>query len=150
MKIVAVAGGFDPLHLGHLEHLRKARKLGDFLVVITHHDDILAKKKGYCLLPLGDRIALLSELRCVDAVITAIDKDGTVAETLALVRPDIFAKGGDRVPGNMPQNEIEVCRRLGILIRYGIGNKINSSQELVKKAFNQIQKTGEGDEGIKV
>jgi len=136
---VAVAGGFDPLHLGHLRHLQEARKLGDWLVVITHPDEVLVRKKGYCLLPLEHRLAILKELRCVDEVVVSVDGDGTVAETLMMIRPEIFAKGGDRTPNNIPQNEIGICNEIGCKIVYGIGEKIASSQELIKKVLNRAK-----------
>ena len=64
MKIVAVAGKFDPLHRGHIDHIKKAKKLGDKLVVITHPDYIVAlnSHNGKCLMPLADRLAVLREL----------------------------------------------------------------------------------------
>ena len=46
VRVVAVAGGFDPLHPGHISHLREARKLGTRLVVILNPDQDLIRKKG--------------------------------------------------------------------------------------------------------
>lgn len=135
MTTVAAAGAFDPLHGGHVAHLRAARRLGDRLVVILNPDSDLLLKKNYCFMPYEERKAILEELRCVDEVIPAIDGDGTVAETLRALRPDIFAKGGDRTPDRMPQSELDVCRELGITIVYGVGGeKVQSSSELVKRA----------------
>jgi cytidyltransferase-like protein len=36
--VVAVSGGFDPLHIGHVRYIEEARKLGDELVVILNND----------------------------------------------------------------------------------------------------------------
>lgn len=143
IKVVCTAGGFDPIHRGHLDHLRKARALGDKLIVITHPDEILIAKKGYCFMPLADRIEILEGLRWVNEVIISIDSDGTVAKTLEMIKQNtegelIFAKGGDRTQGNMPRNEIEACGRLGIKIVYGIGDKLDSSQDIIKRVFKQI------------
>jgi D-beta-D-heptose 7-phosphate kinase/D-beta-D-heptose 1-phosphate adenosyltransferase len=112
-----------------------AKKLGDYLIVMVNPDRDMVRKKGYCLLPLEHRLAILKELRCVDEVVVIIDKDGTCAETLKMIRPQIFAKGGDRTPNNMPENEIKACQEIGCKIVYGIGPKIASSQDLVKKAL---------------
>ena len=53
---------------------------------------------------------------------------------MRLIQPDIYAKGGDRTPGNMAQMEIDVCNELGIRIVYGVGGeKIQSSSWLINK-----------------
>ena len=131
--VVAVAGKFDPIHRGHMEHIRFAKGLGDILVVITHPDEVIKKLKGYCLLPLEDRIAVLRDNRYVDSVIISIDGDGGVAETLKYLKPQIFAKGGDRTPDNMPEKELDVCNKLGIQIIYGVGGQWQSSSKLVER-----------------
>ena len=46
MKLVLVTGGFDPLHSGHIDYFREAKKLGDKLVVGVNSDDWLTRKKG--------------------------------------------------------------------------------------------------------
>ena len=144
MKTVIVAGGFDPPHRGHCDHLKKAKALGDRLTVITHPDYVLVKKKGYCLLPLADRIENLRENRRVDDVVVSIDEDGTVTKTLEMIRQTvsgdlIFAKGGDRTPETMPEGEIIACKKLGIKIVYGIGDKLGSSRDLVANAMKQLR-----------
>ena len=145
MRIVIVAGGFDPLHRGHIDHIRKARALGNRLIAITHLDEILIAKKGYCFMPLADRQAILESIKWVDEVVISIDSDGTVAKTLEMLRQNtegelIFAKGGDRAPDSVPipRNETETCERLGIQIVYGIGDKLDSSQDIVKRVIKQI------------
>lgn len=140
MTTVAAAGGFDPLHGAHLGHLRAARSLGDRLVVLLNPDSDMTRKKGYCFLLYEDRKAILEELRCVDEVVEITDGDGTCAQTLARVKPDIFAKGGDRTPDHMPQNELDVCRELGIKVVYGVGGeKIQSSSALVREAQERLR-----------
>jgi len=52
---------------------------------------------------------------------------------LRAICPDVYAKGGDRTPDNMPVNEIEACAEIGCEIVYGVGEKIQSSSELVRK-----------------
>ncbi len=44
--VVAVSGGFDPIHIGHVRLFQEAKKLGDELVVILNNDNWLADKKG--------------------------------------------------------------------------------------------------------
>ncbi len=130
MTTVCVAGKFDPLHGGHIEHFILAKELGDELVVITHSDVVLEKVKGKSNFPLSQRIRWLNQIKCIDTIIISIDTDGTSAETLGWLKPDIFAKGGDRTLGNMPQNELDVCKEMGIEIVYGVSGKLASSTEL--------------------
>ena len=128
---VAIAGGFDPFHDGHLQHMEEAMKLGDYLIVLVSNDEDMIRKKGKCNIPLQARIRIvqliLKGLGFPGEVLATVDEDGTQAKTLKVVRPDILAKGGDRTPGNMPQNEIEACKEIGCRIVYGVGKQLNRS-----------------------
>lgn len=130
---VAVAGGFDPLHIGHLSHIMEAKKLGDWLIVIVNSDQDMIRKKGYCFMPQDERMEIIETLRYVDEVVPVIDRDGTVVETLAMLHPDIFCKGGDRNPDNMPESEVKMCQEIECRIVYNVGDeKIQSSSGLVE------------------
>lgn len=132
--VVAVCGGFDPIHVGHIKHFRDAKKLGDILVVMLNTDDWLTKKKGYIFMSFEERKEIIESIRYVDKVTPVIDTDGSVAKTLKKLKPDIFAKGGDRTMDNIPESEINVCERLGIKIVSGVGGgKIQSSSWLIDK-----------------
>jgi D-beta-D-heptose 7-phosphate kinase/D-beta-D-heptose 1-phosphate adenosyltransferase len=133
-KIVALAGGFDPLHCGHVRHILAAKELGDILVVIVGTDYHMKLKKGFVFMPFAERVEIIRAIRGVDEVIGSIDKDGSVVKTLQLLQPDIYAKGGDRTPKTMPIKEIEACKEMGCKIVYGVGgDKIQSSSKLVKR-----------------
>jgi D-beta-D-heptose 7-phosphate kinase/D-beta-D-heptose 1-phosphate adenosyltransferase len=133
MKIVVVCGGFDPVHIGHIRHFKEAKKLGDELVVILNTDRWLKKKKGYVFMPYEERKEIIESIRYVDRVVKCIDKDESVGKTLAMIKPDIFAKGGDRDLKSLPNSEVDICKRLGIKIVCGVGGKkIQSSSDLVK------------------
>lgn len=133
-RIVAVSGGFDPLHVGHVRMIQEAAKLGTRLVVIVNGDEFLLRKKGYAFMPLEERMELVRALRGVDEVVAASDRDQTVCETLRMVRPHVFANGGDR--RNMDEiPESVVCRELGIEMVFNVGGgKVQSSSELVQRA----------------
>lgn len=130
--VVAASGYFDPIHAGHIEYLKKAKKLGTKLVVIVNNSKQAILKKGYEFMPLNERAEIIKALRCVDEVMVSIDEDTTVCKSLEKLRPQIFAKGGDRFSGEIPEKG--VCDRLGIKIVDGLGNKIQSSSELVRKS----------------
>ena len=72
----------------------------------------------------------------VDSVILSIDKDLTVCKTLEMLKPDIFAKGGDRFDWNIP--EAKVCQDNNIKIVHGLGEKVQSSSWLLEKIKNQL------------
>jgi len=128
VKIVATSGYFDPLHVGHLECLELAKQLGDKLIVIVNSDLQAKLKKGKSFMNQEDRMKIISALKCVDDVFLSIDKDKSQCESLRYLKPDIFAKGGDRMSDEIP--EAKVCRELGIEIVDGLGKKIRSSSEL--------------------
>jgi len=132
--VVAVCGGFDPIHVGHIKHFREAKKLGDILVVMLNTDDWLTKKKGYIFMSFEERKEIIESIRYVDKVTPVIDTNGSVAKTLEKLKPNIFAKGGDRTMDNIPESEINVCERLGIKIVFGVGGgKVQSSSWLIDK-----------------
>ena len=144
--IVAVSGGFDPVHIGHIRMFEAARKLGNKLIVILNCDKWLIKKKGYVLMKEKDRKEILQVIRYVDEVILTSHpsnpKDMSVCRELASIRPDIFANGGDRKAGNIP--EYELCKKYGIKMIFNVGGgKVRSSSTLVNdaslKSFKKIK-----------
>ena len=129
MKVIAASGYFDPLHRGHVEYLKKAKKLGDKLIVIVNNDEQAKLKKNTSFIVEEDRLVIIEALDCVDEVFLSIDRDLTVCKSLAALCPDIFAKGGDRYTGEIP--EATVCKSLKIEIVDGLGKKIASSSDIV-------------------
>lgn len=134
MVIVSVSGYFDPLHIGHIEYFKKSKELGDQLLVIVNNDYQASLKKGKSFMPFEERMKLISELKCVDMVIGSIDTDRTVCKTLEMLdpRPDYFCNGGDQTNETIPEREI--CQKLGIELRDGFGNKIQSSSWLINSS----------------
>jgi D-beta-D-heptose 7-phosphate kinase/D-beta-D-heptose 1-phosphate adenosyltransferase len=134
---VCVSGGFDPLHVGHIDYIREARVKAQQLhpeedidlTVLLNSDAWLTRKKGRPFMKEEDRAKILASLIWVDQVVIVWDRDGTVVEGLRQLKPDYFAKGGDRTEENTPEKEF--CEKSGIGIIWGCGNKIRSSQELL-------------------
>ncbi len=140
MKIIAVSGGFDPIHIGHIEMMKEAKELGDKLVVIVNNDNWLKKKKGFAFMNERERKAIVAAIRYVDEVMLTAHpenpEDMSVCAELEKLKPDIFANGGDRKPDGDPVPEVDLCARLGIKMVYNIGKsgKIQSSSDLIKKS----------------
>ena len=131
--IVAISGYFNPLHVGHLELIKKAKELGDYLVVIINNDKQVGLKGRIPFMDAYDRAEIIKAIRWVDEVFISIDNDLTVCKSLQKIKPDIFANGGDRKSLNdIP--EADVCKKLNIKLIDGCGDKIRSSSILIKCA----------------
>lgn len=128
LTTVAVSGYFDPIHVGHLEYLQLAKKLGDKLVVIINNNFQAKLKKGSTFMDEKDRMEIVAALRCVDEVFLSIDEDKSVCKSLEYIKPDIFANGGDRSLEEIP--ETAVMEKYNIKMVDGLGLKIRSSSDL--------------------
>ena len=128
MKIVAVSGYFDPIHVGHLEYLKLSKDLGDKLVVIVNNNYQCVLKKGKPFMDENDRVQIVKSLKMVDEVFLSIDMDKTVCASLEAIKPDIFANGGDRSKREVPESAI--CKKYNIQMTDGLGDKIRSSSDL--------------------
>jgi len=142
-KWVAVSGGFDPLHIGHVRMFEEARALGGKLVVILNNDNWLMNKKGFVFMPQEERKEVLLSLAAVDdVVITEHELNGedkSVSLELRKIRPSIFANGGDR--GNKSEiPETAVCEECDIemVFNVGYGGKIQSSSWLTNGNVNNV------------
>ncbi|HEB72978.1 MAG TPA: D-glycero-beta-D-manno-heptose-7-phosphate kinase [Nitrospirae bacterium] len=94
-KVVFTNGCFDLLHAGHVKLLRKAKALGDCLIVGINTDNSIRRLKGKNrpLLDDNDRIEIMGALDCVDAVIP-FDED-TPLKLIKAIKPDVLVKGAD-------------------------------------------------------
>ena len=128
MKTIAISGYFDPLHVGHLEYIKLASELGDHLTVIVNNDYQCKLKKGKSFMSEDDRVKIIQSIQYVDSAFLSVDSDLTVCESLSIVKPNIFANGGDRTLGEIP--ETKVMKKYDIEMVDGLGNKIRSSSEL--------------------
>ncbi len=103
--IVFTNGVFDILHAGHVQLLRRARELGDILVVGINSDNSTRRLKGSTR-PINnerDRMALVAALDVVDHV--ALFDEDTPCELIRQLRPHIHVKGGDYADGALPEAE---------------------------------------------
>jgi rfaE bifunctional protein nucleotidyltransferase chain/domain len=142
-RIIFTNGCFDILHSGHIEILRRARSLGDALVVAINSDASVARMKGpnRPIIPEHERAELLDGLEMVDFV-CSFDED-TPLEAILKVHPDVLIKGADWAANIVGQREVEGwggkvvtlplvegCSTTGIVervvARYGNTRKTNS------------------------
>ena len=135
---VIVSGGFDPIHLGHLNLINEASKFGK-VIVIVNSDEFLLKKKGFYLIPSNERVEIIKNLKNVENVFLSIDKDESVSESIKTLATDksfnikFFANGGDRKKGGVPEDLLE--QELGIRMVYSVGGeKTQSSSHLIHKS----------------
>ena len=138
MITVAVSGGMDTVHKGHVRMFKEAKALGDYLIVILNNDNWLMNKKGFVFMPQDERKEIIEAFAAVDEVVLTNhvidDPDPSVCAELMKIKPDIFANGGDRKADNIP--EYLLCEKLGIKMVFGVGgDKVQSSSELVRQAI---------------
>src|SRR5216684_1248511 len=142
-KVVFTNGCFDILHSGHIDLLRKARDLGDALVVAINSDTSVVRIKGSGrpIIPEQERAELLDGFEMVDFVCWF--EDDTPLQAILTIHPDILVKGADWTDNIVGQREVEGwggkvftlpimegCSTTGIvdrvLARYGNTRKTNS------------------------
>lgn len=113
-RIVFTNGVYDILHAGHVNLLRRAKALGDILVVGINSDASTRRLKGPRR-PVNreaDRLALVSALDAVDYAV--IFEEDTPGEVIRSLRPHIHVKGGDYQAENLP--ELDAVREVGAKI----------------------------------
>ena len=94
-KVVFTNGCFDIIHRGHIEYLRKAKLLGDILIVGLNSDTSVRRIKGEPR-PYQDeqgRATILNAMEMVDLVV--IFNEDTPLNLICELKPDILVKGGD-------------------------------------------------------
>ena len=88
------------------------------------------------------RKEIVEAFEVVDRVVLTFHEPGTndisICKELGAIRPDIFAKGGDRTADNIP--EFTLCRELGIKMAFNVGHggKVQSSSWLIKNLAKQV------------
>ena len=137
MKLIIVSGGFDPIHSGHIEYFKAAKKYGERLIVALNSDSWLENKKGKFFMPFDERKAIIESMSYVDEVIDFEDDEiGSCINALEKVKklyPNneiFFANGGDRNNSNIPEMSVS-----GVEFIFSVGgdDKKNSSSWILKE-----------------
>src|SRR3990167_7218087 len=126
-KVVLCNGCFDPLHGGHVLHLKAARALGTKLVVSVTRNEFVNKGPIRPIFDEKVRMEMLSGLRSVDEVILVASS----LEALKLVRPQVFVKGIE-YKGKVLQADKDYCEANGIEIIF-TGELTYSSTDLLRR-----------------
>lgn len=110
MKTVLTFGVFDILHIGHVLLFRRARELGDRLIVAVQHDDSILKYKPNAQLvnSIENRLFMVESLRYVDETVTYNDVD----EDIQTIDFNLLVVGGDQNHSGF-QRAMEWCRTNG-------------------------------------
>ena len=125
MRVVLANGCFDPLHYGHILHLRAARAFGDRLIVALTSDETLRREKGpeRPFYPWEERAEMLRELRCVSEVVHS----DSGLDALIKVRPDIFVKGIDYAHKGVSEALQKLCETMKVPVMYTSTPKLSAS-----------------------
>ena len=144
ITVVLVTGGFDPLHSGHIAYFKAAKELGDELWVGINSDEWLIRKKGRAFMPIAERCEIIKNLKVVDNVIDIPNDDrvddagGAIYKAMAIgARNIIFANGGDRTEGNIPEMK-QWGDHPNVEFAFGVGGakKKNSSSWILEEWKN--------------
>lgn len=126
--MILLSGGFDPLHIGHIDMLEEAAEYGTVYVALNS-DDWLIRKKGFFFQNWYCRAGILESLHWVDQAVEVDDSDGTACEAIQRLKPEYFGNGGDRTEENTP--ELDLCKELGVTPVFDLGgNKTHSSSAI--------------------
>lgn len=106
-NIILTSGCFDIIHIGHLNTLKQAKKLGDILMVCLSSDEQikLLKGKDRPINNYQDRIDLFKTINYVDYIIlydeSNIEKEETLDNIMKIVDPKYWVKGNDYIEKNI-------------------------------------------------
>lgn len=136
--LVIASGYFNPVHRGHIDYLTQSKELGDKLFVIVNNDQQREIKGSKEFMNEDERKIVIETLKPVDWAVVAIDKNNRQVdksiEMIHMLYKDefqnfIFTNGGDQTDQTIAEGDI--CRKLGIKMVFGLGDKIQSSSWLL-------------------
>ncbi len=94
MKRVITYGTFDLFHIGHLNLLKRAKALGDYLIVAVSSDEFNLQKGKVCKIKDTDRMQIVEAIKYVDQVIPETSWDQKI-EDVKKYGVDVFVMGDD-------------------------------------------------------
>ncbi len=149
-KTVMAAGVFDLIHMGHINYLQEAKKLGDRLVVVVASDDTVRRNKHEPLMSQKTRASMVGSLKPVDEVV--IGRTGDPFEVVEDIKPDIIAIGYDQEHDEERLNEELLKRGLGIEVKRlkHYNHDLDATRKIIRKIIDWygMKKELEAVEGI--
>ena len=117
-RVVLTNGVFDLLHTGHLYYLRKARELGDALLIALNADASVRALKGPSRPVQNEeqRAYALAALACVDAVF--VFRTPRLDAEIRALRPDVYCKAGDYTLEKLDPGERAALQEAGARIEF--------------------------------
>ena len=142
-RVVIVSGYFNPIHVGHIDYLEAAKEVGDYLIVIVNNDKQVELKGSQPFMDQEERTKIVSSLRCVNRAVVSIDEDSTVCRSIrkeySRLENDVFttdimfANGGERKEGGVPEDVLEEELEIRMIYNVG-GEKTQSSSGLLERS----------------
>ncbi|KAK9097571.1 hypothetical protein Sjap_023068 [Stephania japonica] len=162
-RVVYIDGAFDLFHAGHVEILKKARQLGEFLLVGIHTDQTISEHRGsgHPIMHLHERSLSVLACRYVDEVIIGapwqVSKDmittfnislvvrGTIAENNSLLKDDIDPYAAPKSMGvfqvlESPKNITTTSVAQRIIANQAIYKKRNAKKAVSEKKYYEEKK----------
>jgi len=135
-KIVYIDGGFDLYHVGHVEAIRQAKQLGDYLIVGVHDDRVINQVKGYNfpLMNLHERVLAVLSNRYVDEVVIGAPFNVT-AEMIDQLNLGLIVHGDDPVIKPDGKDPYEIAKQRGIYKEVKSTQGLTTS-EIVKRIID--------------
>lgn len=132
-KMVATNGCFDLLHVGHVRYLKRARELGDALIVGINSDESVRELKGpnRPLNPETDRAEIVAALSSVDLV--TIFPELRATRFLEAAAPAVYVKGGDYKQDTLNEEERNALIKMGTKIEIVPLEKGYSTSDLLTR-----------------
>ena len=144
--VITIASGyFNPVHVGHIELFNNAKSISDLLIVIVNNDKQRELKGSKKFLNENDRVEIIKNIKSVDFVELSIDQDRSVVRTIEKLYLKynksgeikfIFVNGGDQFSESVAERNI--CKKLGIFMMDGLGDKIRSSSEIIRNSEEEL------------
>ena len=123
----------DLFHIGHLNLIKRAKKLGDYLIVGIHSDEDIGKYKRKPIIPERDRYEIVKNCKHVDEIIEGaplvMSKDFIQKHSI-----DLVVRGDDISPELLKQQAVPI--QMGIM-KYVPRTKFISTTSLIQKIKNE-------------
>ena len=140
-KIGYTTGVFDMFHIGHLNILKRSKEQCDYLIVGVSTDEVVKSYKNKTpIIPFEERIAIVSELKCVDLAVpqTSMNK----MEAWEKYRFDALFHGSDWKGSNMYNKLIEEFSAVGVDVVF-LPHTENVSSTLLSEVLHKLYRESE-------